>query len=83
MSTVEAMSAGCLPIVINAAGQKETVNEDCGYRWNTVEELVRYTEEIAQNPQKMKVMSGAAKERAKLFTMDSFTKSIKEILSAL
>ena len=83
MSTVEAMSAGCVPIVINAAGQKETVNEECGYRWNTVEELVRYTEEIAQNPEKMKAMTEAAKERAKLFTMDSFSKNIKEILSVL
>lgn len=83
MSTVEAMSAGCVPIVINAAGQKETVTEECGYRWNTVEELVRFTEEIAQNSEKMKKMSETAKERAKLFTMDSFIINMKEILSVL
>lgn len=83
MSTVEAMSAGCVPIVINAAGQKETVTEECGYRWNSVEELVRYTEEIAQNPEKMKAMSEAAKERAKLFTMESFIKNMKLILNTL
>ena len=83
MSTVEAMSAGCVPVVINAAGQKETVNEECGYRWNTVEELVKYTEEIAKNPEKMKSLAEAAKERAKLFTMESFIKNMKEILSAL
>ena len=83
MSTVEAMSAGCVPVVINAAGQKETASEECGYRWNTVEELVRYTEEIAQNPEKMKAMPESAKERAKLFTMDSFIINMKEILSVL
>ncbi|MBB5218414.1 glycosyltransferase family 1 protein [Treponema rectale] len=83
MSTVEAMSAGCVPIVINAAGQKETASEECGYRWNTVEELVHYTEEIAQNPEKMKAMSEAAKERSKLFTMKNFTKKIKDILEKL
>lgn len=83
MSTVEAMSAGCVPIVINEAGQKETVLEDCGFKWNTVEELVRYTEEIAQNSEKLKDMSEKAKKRLKLFTMDSFTKNMKEILSIL
>ena len=83
MSTVEAMSAGCVPIVINAAGQKETVNEECGFRWNTVEELVKFTEEIAQNPEKLQKMSLASKERAKHFTMESFTCNIKNILSQL
>jgi glycosyltransferase involved in cell wall biosynthesis len=83
MSTVEAMSAGCVPIVINAAGQKETVSEDCGFRWNNVEELVRYTEEIAKKPEKMKTMSRNSKERAKLFTLESFTESMKNILQEL
>lgn len=83
MSTVEAMSAGCVPIVINAAGQKETVNEECGFRWNSVSELVKYTEEIAQNPEKLTQMSLASKERAKNFTMKSFTANIKNILSQL
>lgn len=83
MSTVEAMSAGCVPVVINAAGQKETASEECGYRWNNVQELVQYTEEIAQNPEKMKAMPESAKERAKLFTMDSFIINMKEILSVL
>ena len=83
MSTVEAMSAGCVPIVINEAGQKETVLEDCGFKWNTVEELVRYTEEIAQNSEKLSLMAFSAKERSKVFTMDSFTKKIKDILEEL
>ena len=81
MSTVEAMSAGCLPIVINAGGQKEIVTEECGYKWNSVEDLIHYTEEIAGNTQKMKAMAEAARKRAKLFTMDSFIKNMMEILS--
>lgn len=83
MSTVEAMSAGCVPVVINAAGQKETVNEESGFRWNNVEELVRYTEEIAKNPEKMKMLSQIAKERAKLFNMDSFIANLKNILDKM
>ena len=83
MSTVEAMSAGCIPIVINEAGQKETVSEDCGFRWNNVDQLIQYTEEIAKSPEKMKSMSLAARQRAKLFNMDSFLKNMKEILETL
>lgn len=83
MSTVEAMSAGCVPVVINAAGQKETVSEECGYRWNTTQELVQYTEELAMNPDKLKKMSLAARERAKLFTFDKFIENMKEILSTI
>ena len=83
MSTVEAMSAGCVPIVINAAGQKEIVTDECGYKWNTPQELVQYTEEIAKNPKKMALMSAAAKERAKMFTLGNFTENLKGILSHL
>lgn len=83
MSTVEAMSAGCIPIVINAAGQKETVTEDCGYKWNNVNELVDFTEEIAKNPDQMKIMSQKAIERSKLFTMNSFIENMKKILDNL
>lgn len=83
MSTVEAMSAGCIPIVINEAGQKETVTEECGFRWNTFEELIQYTEQIAKQPEKMKAMSEAAKERAKYFNMENYIKNMKEILETL
>ena len=83
MSTVEAMSAGCLPVVINAGGQKETATEGCGFRWNTVEELIQYTEEIAKNPALLKKMSQACRERAKLFNMDSFISNLKKILESL
>lgn len=83
ITTVEAMSVGCVPIVINKAGQKEIVNEKCGYRWNTKSELVRYTEKIAKKPARLKQMSDSARERAKLFSMDNFTGQMKEILGKL
>ena len=83
MSTVEAMSAGCVPVVINAGGQKEIVDEKCGYRWDTVNELVRYTEQLAQNPEQLVAMSLAAKEQAKQFSFDVFIKNMKTILEEL
>ena len=83
MSTVEAMSAGCVPIVINAAGQKETVTKECGFRWNTPDELVRYTEDIAKDSNRLKQMSQAAKKRARQFEMDRFIERMSGILEKL
>ena len=80
MSTVEAMSAGCVPVVINAAGQKEIVTDNCGFKWNSPEELVRLTEELAKNPENIKKMSLAAKERAKAFSEQAFTERMRNIL---
>lgn len=80
MSTVEAMSAGCVPIVINAAGQKEIVTDECGYKWNTIDELVSYTEGLCKQPDKIKEMSRAAKERVAMFSMDNFIKNMKALL---
>lgn len=48
ITTVEAMSAGAIPIVINSAGQKETVtNGTNGYLWDTSEQLASFTTEVA------------------------------------
>jgi len=44
MSTVEAMSARCVPVVVNNGGQREIVTHGVnGFLWNTVEELVAQT----------------------------------------
>lgn len=48
ISTVEALSAGCVPIVINSGGQPEIVKEgDNGYLWDSVEELKEKTIKVA------------------------------------
>ena len=44
MTTVEAMAGGCVPVVIDRAGQKEIVREGVdGFRWSTPDELVGRT----------------------------------------
>jgi glycosyltransferase involved in cell wall biosynthesis len=47
IATVEAMSAGCVPVVINAGGQKEIVTDgEDGYLWATEDELLRKTKKL-------------------------------------
>ena len=80
ISTVEAMSAGCVPIVINKGGQKEIVDESCGFKWNTLSELVSYTEAVALDDELQMRLSRAAQERSKLFCMGSFRDNLESIL---
>lgn len=81
MTTIEAMSAGCIPVVINKGGQKEIVTADCGFTWDEPEELVAYTEQILSFPvEKIAAMREACRDRSKMCSKESFRESMKGIL---
>jgi GT2 family glycosyltransferase len=45
MTTVEAMSAGCIPICINTAGQREIIRHgEDGFLWNDLNDLSSFTD---------------------------------------
>ncbi|MFY9621703.1 MAG: glycosyltransferase [Pyrinomonadaceae bacterium] len=68
ISTVEAMAAGCVPVVINKGGQSEIVQHGLsGFLWNTLDELKEYTALLISDEALRKKMSEAARERAQLF----------------
>ena len=83
ITTVEAMSAGCVPIVINKGGQKESVEESCGIRWDTVEELVENTVRLIKNPAHTASLRQKCVERAKMFSTNSFRENVRKIFSEL
>ncbi len=63
MTTVEAMAAGCVPVVIKKGGQKEIINDGKdGFLWETVDELVNLTSRLINND---KIMSSFLKEAIK------------------
>jgi glycosyltransferase involved in cell wall biosynthesis len=81
ISTVEAMGAGAVPVVINAGGQKEIVeNNRSGYLWNTLEELISKTNNLIEDERKWKMMSARAVERSKIFCGDRFCIDLKNII---
>ena len=50
ITTVEAMAAGCVPVVINKAGQREIVEDGVsGFLWNTWGELKDRTQLLAED----------------------------------
>ena len=73
ISTVEAMAAGCVPVVINKGGQAEIVeHEVSGFVWETLEELRDYTTRLINDDNLRLQMSAAARKRAQMFRRDMF-----------
>lgn len=80
MTTIEAMSAGCVPVVINKGGQQEIVNENCGFRWNSIDELIEYTEKLIKNRNLLKSMEQESRKRWQIASKNTFKNAIKEVL---
>ncbi len=81
ISTVEAMGAGAVPVVINAGGQKEIVEDGAsGFLWDTIEDLIRKTNELIENPSLWQKMSKDAEKRSEKFSGERFCKELEEII---
>ena len=76
ISTVEAMAAGCVPVVINKGGQPEIVEHGVnGFVWETLDELRDYTTRLINDDALRSQMSEAARTRAQVFSRESFVKN--------
>lgn len=84
ITTVEAMSFGVVPVVINKGGQKEIVEEGTnGYRWDTLDECVEKTRKIIEDDNKRKEMAEQSVKRAPMFSIEAFNRVNKEIFDEL
>ncbi len=80
ITTVEAMSAGCIPIVIASGGQTEIVEDKVnGFIWRDSEELKKVTLDVANNlkaSRKEKIMHSAI-ARSQEFSEKVFSNRVK------
>jgi glycosyltransferase involved in cell wall biosynthesis len=82
--TVEAMSAGCVPVVINKGGQSEIVDHGVsGFLWNTLDEMMHYTARLVKDAGLRQRMSETARARAKLFGKQRYVSQFLGILDRL
>lgn len=80
ITTAEAMSAGCVPVVINKGGQPEIVqNGVSGFLFETVEELNKHTIRLVADGALWKRMSEACIRRSQEFGFSKFETRVKEI----
>jgi glycosyltransferase involved in cell wall biosynthesis len=81
ISTVEAMGAGCVPVVVNKGGQPEIVEHGVsGFVWNTLAELKEYTSLLARDDRLWATMSAAAQRRAQMYSRERFLAGISSRL---
>jgi glycosyltransferase involved in cell wall biosynthesis len=84
ITTVEAMSAGAVPVVIDAAGQTEIVEQGVsGYRFAGVEGLVSHTRALIADPAWRATMAAAARRRAEDFGWDAFVDRLITVVGEL
>lgn len=82
IATVEAMSAGAVPLVLGAAGQLEIVQDGVsGRHFATLGELVDRTAELIADPDELARLATGAAERAQHFGLDAFAERLEAILS--
>lgn len=82
MTTVEAMGAGVVPVVINSGGQKEIVTDgENGLLWNTREELFKKTEQITNDENLRIELAKNAIKRAKDFSEETFSQKIQGLIT--
>jgi glycosyltransferase involved in cell wall biosynthesis len=84
ITTVEAMSAGAVPVVIDAAGQVEIVEQGAsGYRFAGVDGLVSHTRHLIADPEWRATLGAAARHRAESFGWDAFVPRVRAVVDEL
>ena len=81
MSTLEAMSASCVPVVVNRGGQKEIVSHsESGYLCNDVDELVEFSLKLIDDKLLLAAMQAKARDRFREFDREHFSNKLLSIL---
>jgi glycosyltransferase involved in cell wall biosynthesis len=78
ITIVEAMSAGCVPVVHDSGGPREIVDGEIGFRWKSIEDVPVLTREAMKTSP-----STAASTRAEDFSFERFERRLSSIFSGL
>ena len=82
IATVEAMGAGCVPLVPMSGGQPEIVKHAVsGFLCRDAEELLQHTSRLAGDESLCQQMGQAAKERSTLFSPEAFKEGLSHLVA--
>lgn len=82
IATVEAMRAGCTPVVIASGGQSEIIQQGInGVLCRDMRELVEATLSLARNGDVLAAFGERARQRSTAFTGAAFERNIQRIVS--
>ena len=80
ITIVEAMAAGCVPIVHDSGGPREIVSSDVGFRWRDLAVAARQITTLTENDQLRGELSAASSSRAWEFRPEVFESEIARVL---
>jgi len=81
ITTIEAMAAGVVPLVFNAGGQKEIINNSVnGFLWNSINELVKTTTNLINEKSELVALSKKVRERSSIFAGECFEKAVIDLI---
>jgi len=84
IATVEAMAAGCVPLVIGVGGQAEIVRHQVdGLHWVTLEELSSQLVRLGTDAKTREQMRASAIVRAKEYSLERFASRVQDQLAHL
>src|SRR2546427_5154042 len=67
ITIVEAMAAGCIPLVHDSGGPREIVSDAVGFKWNSIDEAVAKVSSLIEDDGLRRKLSNAAISRAQQF----------------
>jgi len=81
LTTVEAMAAGAVPVVIHGGGQPEIVTHGVdGFLWTSPDDLRDLTGRLIQDSELRQRMAAAARQRSRAFGRDPFEARLWQLL---
>ncbi len=81
ITLVEAMAAGCIPLVCNAGGYKEIIqNNENGFLWNNTSELISQTKKLSLDKLKQSQLITKAKSFSNKFNYEKFDQEFIKLL---
>jgi len=76
IAIVEAMAAGCVPVVHDSGGPREIVTQGVGYRWKNTFEASQQISKLMEDDELRKSLSQSAASRAEMFSSEAFESSL-------
>lgn len=80
LSTVEAMSHGCVPLVFADGGQLDIVEAGTGVLWTDLDQLVDETQRLTSDPALLRATATRASARAGSFSPATFRTDVRRLV---
>ena len=81
ITVVEAMASGLVPVVVAKGGIPEIVENGVnGYLWNSLDELIKKTKKLIDDPESLKLMSQQSIINCRSFSKENFEKRLLAII---